>query len=185
MAARFLLPFLLTLPAVTVSATALRKAGQTCRYIPGDAGWPSQGDWARLNTTVGGRLIATVPVAHVCHERGTFAAFDKTACEDLGKEFQDAGPETLSVLPLSHFYCDSNPNPLLTLPSSCPVPGEIFNPYWQNETCSPFTSPWVPCELGNRAVYSINVIGPADVQAGLEFATENNIRLVIRNTGIE
>ena len=73
----------------------------------------------------------------------------------------------------------------LTLPRSCPVPGEIFNPYWQNETCSPFTPANVSCELGNRAVYSINVSGHADVQAGLNFATKNNVRLVIRNTGIE
>lgn len=65
------------------------------------------------------------------------------------------------------------------------MPGEILNPYWQNETCSPFTASELPCELGNRAVYSINVTEPEDVQAGLEFATRNNIRLVIRNTGIE
>ncbi|KAJ8124224.1 hypothetical protein ONZ43_g10 [Nemania bipapillata] len=69
--------------------------------------------------------------------------------------------------------------------SSCPIAGEIFNPYWQNATCSPFTTPQAPCELGNRAVYSINVAGPSDIQAGLEFAAKKNIRVVIRNTGID
>ncbi|KXX75975.1 Bifunctional solanapyrone synthase [Madurella mycetomatis] len=146
---------LLALPAVLASSPP-------CRYIPGDAGWPSRRDWARLNATVGGRLIATVPVAHVCHKTGPFSAYDEGACEDLVEAFQDAGPETL-----------------------CTVPGEIFNPYWQNDSCSPFTSPWAPCRLGNRAVYSINVTGPADVQAGLKFAAKNNIRLVIKNTGID
>ncbi|RYP42273.1 hypothetical protein DL767_000437 [Monosporascus sp. MG133] len=156
--------FLLTLFAITVSTTPVlsRTCNQTCRYIPGDAGWPSQRDWARLNTTVGGRLIATVPVAHVCHRTGPFAEYDQAACEALSRAFQDAGPATI-----------------------CPVPGEVLNPYWQNETCSPFTAPEAPCKLGNRAVYSINVTGPCDVQAGLEFATKKNIRLVIRNTGID
>ncbi|KAI1824147.1 FAD binding domain-containing protein [Xylaria intraflava] len=135
---------------------------RTCRYIPGDAGWPSQGDWAQLNATVGGRLVPTIPLAHVCHQTGPFAAYDRTTCEDLGTAFQDASPATI-----------------------CPVAGEIFNPYWQNGTCSPFTAPEIPCELGNRAVYSINVTGPADVRAGLEFASEKNIRVVVRNTGID
>ncbi|GAB1314564.1 FAD-dependent isoamyl alcohol oxidase [Madurella fahalii] len=146
---------LLAVPAVLAS-------GSRCRYIPGDAGWPSRRDWARLNATVGGRLIATVPLAHVCHKVGPFAAYDEGACEDLGDAIQDAGPSTL-----------------------CTVPGEIFNPYWQNDSCSPFTSPWAPCTLGNRPAYSINVTGPADVQAGLEFAAKNNVRLVIKNTGID
>lgn len=60
-----------------------------------------------------------------------------------------------------------------------------MNPYFQNLSCSPFTPESWPCELGDRAVYSINVSGPADVQAGLGFASENNIRLVIKSTGLE
>ncbi|CAJ2508714.1 Uu.00g137400.m01.CDS01 [Anthostomella pinea] len=169
MVAPFLLPALLAFFAATASTSTptihkvpIGGGNQTCRYIPGDAGWPSQRQWARLNSTVGGRLIATVPVAHVCHLQGQFAAYDQESCSTLGTAFQDSGPATL-----------------------CPIPGEVLNPYWQNETCSPFTAPGVSCELGNRAAYSINVTGPADVQAGLAFATANNIRLVIRNTGID
>ncbi len=60
-----------------------------------------------------------------------------------------------------------------------------MNPYFQNLSCSPFTPVSMPCELGDRAAYSINVSGPADVQAGLKFASENNIRLVIKSTGLE
>ncbi|RYP17994.1 hypothetical protein DL765_004213 [Monosporascus sp. GIB2] len=156
MAARILFPFLSTLTALT------GDSNRTCKSIPGDAGWPSWSEWAQLNTTVGGRLVATVPVAHVCHQTGPFAAFNETACEELGAAFRNAAPETL-----------------------LPVPGEILNPYWQNNTCSPFTPPEETCELGNRAVYSINVTGPADAQAGLEFAIRNSIRLVVRNTGID
>ncbi|KAI2485742.1 FAD-dependent isoamyl alcohol oxidase [Pyrenophora tritici-repentis] len=68
---------------------------------------------------------------------------------------------------------------------SVPIPGEILNTYWQNDTCSPFTSSIASCDLGNRVPYSINVTGPDDVRAGVEFARRKNIRLVIRNTGID
>lgn len=73
----------------------------------------------------------------------------------------------------------------LTLRRSQPQPGEVLNPYFQNLTCSPFTPISRPCELGDRPVYAINVSGPADVQAGLRFAREKNVRLVVKSTGIE
>ena len=38
-----------------------------CKNIPSDLGWPGPEDWAQLNETVDGRLIATVPIAKYCH----------------------------------------------------------------------------------------------------------------------
>ncbi|CAJ2508441.1 Uu.00g134670.m01.CDS01 [Anthostomella pinea] len=58
-----------------------------------------------------------------------------------------------------------------------------MNPFFQNQSCDPFTPREKPCELGNYAVYSINVSQPAEVVAGIQFASEHNIRLVIKNTG--
>jgi hypothetical protein len=60
-----------------------------------------------------------------------------------------------------------------------------MNPYVQNYSCVPFTPSSQTCELGNYASYSINVTGADDVIAGIKFARENNIRLVIKNTGHE
>ena len=60
-----------------------------------------------------------------------------------------------------------------------------MNPYYQNVTCSPFTPIEQPCELGDRAVYSIDVRKVSDIQAGLKFAHQKNIRLVVKSTGIE
>ena len=60
-----------------------------------------------------------------------------------------------------------------------------MNPYFYNVTCSPFTSVDTPCTLGERPVYSVNVSGAADVQAALKFVQKNNVRLVIKNTGLE
>ena len=53
----------------TVSAASLQAEKRSaCRYIPGDHGWPAKTTWDNLNTTVQGRLIATDPLAHVCHD---------------------------------------------------------------------------------------------------------------------
>ncbi|KAK2603558.1 hypothetical protein QQS21_004238 [Conoideocrella luteorostrata] len=58
-----------------------------------------------------------------------------------------------------------------------------MNAAFQNQSCDPYTPAERPCELGNHASYSINIAGVDDVLAGIKFAREKNIRLVIRNTG--
>lgn len=68
-----------------VAATALFRSvavvyGESaCRYLPGDAEWPSVDEWNQLNTSVSGRLIAAVPEGHVCHD----PTYDETACAAL------------------------------------------------------------------------------------------------------
>ena len=66
-----------------------------------------------------------------------------------------------------------------------PHPAEFLSPWFQNQSCVPFTAESIRCELGNYASYSINVTGTNDIIAGLKFAQKNNIRLVIKNTGHE
>ncbi|KAL1595960.1 hypothetical protein SLS60_009650 [Paraconiothyrium brasiliense] len=57
-------------------------------------------------------------------------------------------------------------------------------PYFQNNTCSPFpnVNPDT-CTLGNSPTYSINVTKAEDAIAGVKFAKQYNIRLVVKNTG--
>ena len=74
---------------------------------------------------------------------------------------------------------------MLKFQSSVTKPAEIMNSYYQNQSCDPFTQASQSCELGNFAVYSLNVTGAHDVVAGLEFARQNKVRLSIRNTGHE
>lgn len=173
-----ILPFLLAIGAAVGERVRETPA---CRYIPGDAGWPSQKSWTKLNSTVGGRLIATVPIAHVCHSAGAFSAYNEASCAELKQSIQTAGAATLCVIP--HLTIGKQLKPDIIRRQ--PQPGEPMNPYFYNLTCSPFTPIDQPCDLGDRPVYSINVSGHADVQAGLEFARKNNIRLVIKNTGLE
>lgn len=63
--------------------------------------------------------------------------------------------------------------------------GDMMNAYYQNQSCDPFTAAEKPCELGNMAVYSIDVTTPDDVIAGIEFAKKHNIRIQVKNSGHE
>lgn len=60
-----------------------------------------------------------------------------------------------------------------------------MSPLFLNQSCDPFTPRQWKCEIGNYVEYSINVTSAEDVATGLKFAEENNIRLVIKNTGHE
>ncbi|KAK5997073.1 FAD-linked oxidoreductase ZEB1 [Cladobotryum mycophilum] len=146
-----LLPFL-----IEVSKATTTKQTSQCRALPGTAEWPSSSAWVQLNSTVHGRLIATVPIGTPCHDPN----YNQAACEALQQQWN---------LPQLH------------LPSS----SSIMTPYFANQSCDPFTPESRPCVLGNYVSYAINVSSSDDVVSGLKFAKKNNIRVVIRNTGHE
>ncbi|KAI4623422.1 hypothetical protein J4E80_003232 [Alternaria sp. BMP 0032] len=141
------------LSAATISAD--QYANNTdCRVLPGDAAWPAKSQWDKLNATIEGRLIASVPLGAACHD----PTYDEEKCNYLRENWQ---------LPVT--YEDDPATPMS---------------YWfQNSTCDPWTDRSTPCELGHLAVYAINVSQPADVSAGLAFAHEHKIRVSIKNTG--
>ncbi len=81
-------------------------------------------------------------------------------------------------------------------------PSSVIQGYLYNGTCSPFSNATGnttaslthnstgyqtsdSCPLGNLVAYSINATGAADIAAGIKFAKEHNVRLVIKNTGHE
>lgn len=69
--------------AATVAALPLGALSTTCHCLPGDACWPSSARWNALNTTVGGRLVATVPIGTPCHE----PTYDEAACKSLQNDW--------------------------------------------------------------------------------------------------
>ncbi|KAI1207620.1 FAD-binding domain-containing protein [Annulohypoxylon truncatum] len=125
-----------------------------CKYLPGDANWPSHDEWATLNSTVGGRLIATVPLGSPCHD----PTYDGELCVSLQNQWLYSG---------------------IHLESS----SSMMAPLFANQSCDPWQPRSRPCTLGNYVSYAVNVSGPDDVVAALKFAEEKNIRFVIRNTG--
>ena len=58
-----------------------------CKAFPGDKEWPSKNEWDAFNATVGGRLVATVPLGAPCHGSG----FDNSTCEYLKSQWQSEG----------------------------------------------------------------------------------------------
>lgn len=54
-----------------------------CRNLPGDPGWPTDEDWSRLNSTIGGRLILGTPLAQSCY----LPTLDADACAEVQEEW--------------------------------------------------------------------------------------------------
>lgn len=54
---------------------------------------------------------------------------------------------------------------------------------FSDNSCNPWLQPNTTCTLGGHVAYSVNATGVEDLQKTVRFATQNNIRLVIRNTG--
>ncbi|KAI1811657.1 hypothetical protein GGS20DRAFT_578909 [Poronia punctata] len=125
-----------------------------CKNFPGDRSWPTNRDWAQLNSTVGGRLRASHPLGSACHDPEYVAE----TCENLKKTWAFSGT-----------FLESAP--------------DILAPIFQNHSCDPFSARELPCRLGNYAPYSVAVAGASDIQAAIRFAATHSIRLVIKNTG--
>ncbi|KAG4441556.1 hypothetical protein IFR05_002941 [Cadophora sp. M221] len=141
--------------AVAANSSKIQaRSKASCHCFPGDACWPSASSWSKLNSTIGGRLIATVPIGTPCHDP-TYSASECAIVQD------------------------SWTSPKLHLDSS----SSIMAPYFANQSCDPFTAESQPCLLGNYVQYTVNVSTVDDVVAGVKFAAANNIRFVIRNTG--
>ncbi|KAE8136429.1 hypothetical protein BDV38DRAFT_272028 [Aspergillus pseudotamarii] len=127
-----------------------------CRCTPVDDCWPSTSKWEGLNNTVHGQLIANEPLATSCYD-GLGKNF--TQCQRISKVYQEA------------FFREASP---------------IGFAYPVVDTCAPINASIAGspvCDLGSASVYSVNATKPADVAAGIKFAKENNVRLVIKNTG--
>ena len=59
----------------------------------------------------------------------------------------------------------------------------VMAPFFANQSCDPFTAQSKPCTLGNYVVYAVEAHSADDIAATIKFASKNNIRFVIRNTG--
>ncbi|KAK2750264.1 hypothetical protein FQN55_002410 [Onygenales sp. PD_40] len=131
----------------------------SCKCYEGDECWPSEEAWSELSTAVGDRLHKVVPVAAVCYNEfeGT-ATYDAAKCADVTANYNSEQWQTDQQVSL------------------------LWN-YWTNVTCPPTDTPEASCTLGYSPEYVIMAETTDDIKAGIDFARENNIRLLIRNTG--
>ena len=59
----------------------------------------------------------------------------------------------------------------------------VMAPYFANQSCDPFLPREAQCVVGTYVQYAVDVSQPCQVSQAISFATDHNIRLVIRNTG--
>ncbi|KAK1590108.1 FAD binding domain-containing protein [Colletotrichum navitas] len=156
---------LLALAPAAVSAASIgdplghfaRQSDAACRCYPGDACWPTAANWDAFNQTIGGRLIATVPIGAPCHD-SSFGAYNEAECTALQNVWSQA--ET-------HIKTSSS----------------VMAAFFANQSCDPFVARSARCVIGTYVQYAVNATGADDYVKTIKFAQDNNIRLVIRNTG--
>ncbi|WPG98536.1 FAD/FMN-containing protein [Acrodontium crateriforme] len=129
-----------------------------CKCAPGDHCWPSQRQWASLNRTVNGNLLAGVPVAESCYPGN---AYNKAQCAFIDQNWSNAT------------FQANQPNGLsYPIENSCPPVNVTAG---QKATGK--------CTLGDNSVYIVRATCPEDVQHVVQFAKEHKIRLVVKDTG--
>jgi len=134
------------------SNTSSVYTGPSCKAYPGTALWPTNEEWQRLNASLDGVLLKPEPPGAVCYN-GPFR--DSKKCDFLMHSAFG-----------SRFYID---DPLTVLTS------------WpQGETCVPSANAQGNCTQGGFPVYVVNATTVKQIQVAVNFARNNNIRLVIK-----
>lgn len=69
---------LITVYVVAISsARYIANSSAECRCMPTDNCWPTAKEWTHFNASLGGKLIATVPLASSCHGSN----YDASTCQ--------------------------------------------------------------------------------------------------------
>ncbi|KAI1340746.1 hypothetical protein F5Y15DRAFT_422618 [Xylariaceae sp. FL0016] len=134
-----------------------------CKCYMGDDCWPAHSDWTKLNSTVDGNLQGIIPPGASCHDTfdgplGNISTYDAAACADATAMWAN---ETWTV----------------------EKPAAELWTYFTNDTCRPTENPTESCTLGFYGIYVIMAKTKEHIKAGVDFARDNNLRLILRNTG--
>jgi hypothetical protein len=128
----------------------------TCKSIPGEAGWPSEQDWALLNAQVKGRLLKPIPPAAGCHKK-EYGSVTRQSCALISLGFKDS--QWHAKNPVSNMWQN-----------------------WNNYSCMPSANGG-SCSTSGYPVYVVEAREASDVKAAVDFARTRNIRLNIKSTG--
>ena len=134
---------------------SLVSADQSCKAYPGSPSWPSPSKWAALNASVSGQLLHPPPPGAVCHPGQP--TYDSATC------------------PTVQYLWNNSVDWHATNPIS-----SAWN-NWNNDSCLPYLPS--PCSGEGYPIYVVNATCSEDVKMGVDFARENNIRLVVKASG--
>ncbi|KAF2015808.1 isoamyl alcohol oxidase-like protein [Aaosphaeria arxii CBS 175.79] len=127
-----------------------------CKVFPGDDDWPSDDKWDKFDELVDGALIPTIPLAAPCYKN--WGLYNPQQCAKIANQSVD--PYLHEADPTSNMW-----------------------PVFQGRTCVAIDRPDGTCSLGGFPAYAVNVSSVEQIQLTLNFARNNNLRLVIKNTG--
>jgi hypothetical protein len=125
-----------------------------CKASLGSPGWPNASQWVALNNSVAGRLLRPPPPGAVCHPGQ--ATYNAQLC-----------PAVLEAWSTIFFH------------QADPISSAWNN--WNNDSCLPY--PGTPCSGEGYPIYVVNATCKEDVKKGVDFATENDVRLIVKGTG--
>jgi len=126
-----------------------------CKASLGSPDWPSASAWTKLNDSISGRLLQPPPPGAVCHLGQP--TYNNATCPTVQTEWYTAVFHQAN--PISNYWNN-----------------------WNNDSCLPIT-PTGPCSGKGYPVYVVNATCKEDVKKSVDFARENNVRLVVKATG--
>nr|AEV21224.1 chanoclavine-I synthase oxidoreductase protein [Periglandula ipomoeae] len=148
---------------ITLAGAVFWAQSGHCRCRPWEPCWPSTAQWEAFNESIQGNLVRIRPIASVCHG----LEYDAIACANLSNLIVDSG------------WRASNPS---TLQDWVWESGNVAE-----EACHIMTSPGEQrgsaCHQGRLPLYSAVVQSTSDIQSSVRFASDHNLRLVVKNTG--
>lgn len=138
-----------------MSAGFVGRAQAVCKAVPGSSGWPTPAEWATFNQSVSGALLQPPPPGGVCHPGEP--NYNAAEC-----------PAVVTAWKTSWTFHEDDPI------------SNAFN-NWNNDSCLPYAG--YPCSGEGYPVYVVNATTVEQVQAAINFARENNIRLNVKASG--
>lgn len=153
---RFLHLAIISLLALTTTSSA----APDCKTSPGNSTWPSPEDWNTLNQTIHGSLIKTAPAGSSCYPGNPLGSSEN--CTNVKDHwsyaaYHAAWPESIDY----SIYANN----------SCLPPG--VDGYSKDKGCS----------IGGLPQYIVNATSEQQVATAMKWASQRNIRIVVKGTG--
>ncbi|EEB95858.1 hypothetical protein MPER_05108, partial [Moniliophthora perniciosa FA553] len=141
---------------------AQETSGASCRCLYGDACWPSETEFTELASVVSQPLVHPTPPEAACYP----ASNPSGNCTDVQAHSNDGNwrADQAGALENTNFQSFIFPNGTI---SACYLNASLG----------------ASCGQGSIPPIGIDARSVEDIQAGVRFAAQHNLRLVIKNTG--
>jgi len=145
-----------------ISSLSFGEARPECRCLYGQSCWPSQREFAALQTQISQPILHPVPPPSACYPPGSPSG----NCSDVIFHYTDG-----------NWRADQPGASQNANFESFIFPNGTVDACYLNVTLG------IPCKQGNVPPVGVDARSAQDVQAAVLFAKRHNLRLVIKNTG--